>query len=99
MPVILIGVVIYRIFTNPKRIQILLKDFKDPEFLIILILVFLFLFCVKDPDTKREKVTNDQAMIAGISAYFGHLDLPLTACFLSGVYSYYTYQSDKSLSD
>ena len=99
MPIILVVIVVYRIFTHPHKIQILINDFKDPQFISILVLVFLFLFFVKDPNTKKEKITNDHAIVAGISAYFGHLDLPLTACFLAGFYSYYTYRPPDQLLD
>lgn len=99
MPLMLICFAAYRLYTHPYKLKMMINDFKDPQFLGILLLIFLFLFFVIDPNSKRSKVTNDHAIIAGISAYFGHLDLPLSACFLLGCYTYYTYKPPDALSD
>ena len=76
------------------KINIIKKDLSDPKFLGTLFLVFLFLFFVIDKNDKRSKYANDHAIVAGISAYFGHLDMPLVALFLAGTIAYYSYTDD-----
>jgi hypothetical protein len=91
MGVILLLIVIYRIGAKDK-LDIIKKDFNNPQFIFILFIIFLFLFFVKDPDTNREKQTIEYAVIAGIGAYFGHIDLPLIAILVSGLFAYYLYK-------
>lgn len=92
MPIMLIGVITYNVFTDNKM-EIIKKDLTDPKFLITLIFIFLFLFFVIDKNDERAQKSNDHAIVAGIGAYFGHLDMPLMAFFLSGTYTYYTYKN------
>jgi hypothetical protein len=92
MMAMFIAVAIYTLWTSNK-INIIKNDLRQPRFLIVLLIIFAFLFLVKDPDISRSRYANDHAIIAGISAYFGHLDMPMMAVFLGGIYSYYTYRS------
>ena len=95
MPVMLIGVIIYNIIIDNK-INIIKRDLTNPKFILMLLLVLLFLFFVKDKNEERSQKANDHAIIAGIGAYFGHLDMPLVAFFLTGTYTYYTYKKIKN---
>ena len=91
MPVATIGVVLYTLCTTKKWRKIK-QDLKEPRFVVILVLVFAFLFLVKDPNVKRSRYATSSAIIAGLAAYFGHLDMPLVALFLAGTFAYYTYR-------
>jgi len=91
MPIMLVGVIIYNIFMGNKM-EIIKKDLTNPKFLITLILIFLFLFFIVDKNDERAQKSNDHAIIAGIGAYFGHLDMPLVAFFFSGTYTYYSFR-------
>ena len=90
MVFMLVTVSLYVIITSGK-FHIIQRDLREPRFLVIMGLIFLFLFFVKDKNIKRSKYANDHAIVAGIAAYFGHLDMPLVAVFLAGTYSYYTF--------
>ena len=98
MELMFLLIAIYGI-SHTSKLNIIKKDFNNPKFLFVLFIIFLFLFFVKDPDTNREKQTINYAVIAGLGAYFGRLDLPLVATFISGLFAYYTYIPPSKLSD
>lgn len=98
MGIILLLITIHRV-SGTGKLNIIKKDFNNPHFLFVLFIIFLFLFFVKDPNTNREKQTIEYAIIAGIGAYFGHLDLPLIATFVSGLFAYYLYRPPSELPD
>lgn len=92
MMFMMVSIAVYTMITSDK-LHIIQKDFQEPRFLVVLLFVFAFLFLVKDENPKRTQYANDAAIIAGISAYFGHLDMPMMALFIVGIYSYYSYSS------
>ena len=94
MVLIFLVVLIHTLATTDKW-KMIAEDFKEPRFLIILLVVCASLFLVKDSNPKRASYANDNAILAGLSAYFGHLDMPLMAFFLAGIYSYYTFREFK----
>jgi hypothetical protein len=53
MELILLLIIIHRV-SGTDKLNIIKKDFNNPQFLFVLFIIFLFLFFVKDPNTKRK---------------------------------------------
>jgi hypothetical protein len=82
----------YVIYTSGKY-KIILNDFSKPVFWVILAVIIFIIMFVKDKKDEqgRTKRSVHHAILAGISAYFGHLDLPMAAFFLGGLFVYFAH--------
>lgn len=88
----------YIVYTSGKY-NIILNDFSKPAFWIILAVIIFMIMFVKDKKDEhgRTKRSVHHAILAGISAYFGHLDLPMAAFFLGGLFVYFAHPTGDEL--
>jgi hypothetical protein len=88
---------IYAIYKKDK-FKVIINDFHRPEFLIIfLVMIGIIIHANLYHRDQKTRVIIRNSVIAAVSAYFGHLDLPMAAFFIAGLFIYYTYQLDPNV--
>lgn len=84
----------YIIWYSGKYRQIL-DDLKSPTFYGTLIICIFVLFFAKDNNYIRSQRSNRNAVLAGLSAYFGHIDIWFAAFIIGGMLTYYSFNDDE----
>jgi DMSO/TMAO reductase YedYZ heme-binding membrane subunit len=91
----LIGItwLIYVIYKSGKWLKIK-KDITSPLFLISVFIAVILIFFTKNDEEFRSREANRHAILSGLAAYFGNLDMWFAAFIVSGGLTYYIWNEE-----